>query len=362
MIWLRVVFRSKVVKNELKGHKKPALIIGNHVTFEDPILAIMYTNRTISYLAASINMENKFKKYLFKLTRVIPFTKGQMDINAIRQLKKCINNSKSVGLYPEGGRTWDGCDIEILESIASLVKLLRVDVYTVDLQGFYFIKPRWAKKYRHGKTTMEIRKVIDEADIRGMSPTQILETIHEGIAYNEYERQRISPVAYRGRDLAESIEKVLFMCPECNAIDSITSLGNEFWCTECSKKYSVDEYGFISGCQQFDNPHDWNVWQSNYIDSIIETNLPFVNDNVPVTMVHQGSRKTTRSTVTISSASIQIDDINIPYTDIQSPNIVFTNVLEFFLPGQKIRLRLHPKKHSSITMLEKILKKMVAST
>ncbi len=81
---------------------------------------MMYTNRPISYLAASINMDDPFKNFIFRVFNVIPFTKGQMDIKAIRQLRKYANK-KSVGLYPEGGRTWDGKNIDVIESIASLV-------------------------------------------------------------------------------------------------------------------------------------------------------------------------------------------------------------------------------------------------
>ena len=150
-------------------------------------------------------------------------------------MKKCIDSGKSVGLYPEGGRTWDGSNIYIIESIANLVKLLKVPVYYVNLMGAYFVKPRWGKKYRKGKTMMSITKVLEGSQVKKMSGDEVLEAIQKTMTYNEYERQRKDKIPYKGKDLAESIEKVLFKCPECMAVDSHTSKGEEFWCTECGK-------------------------------------------------------------------------------------------------------------------------------
>ena len=55
-----------------------------------------------------------------------------------------------------------------------------------------------------------------------------------------------------------------------------------------------------------------------------------------------------------------VDGIEIKAEEISSPNIVFTNVVEFFVDKnqEKYRIKMHPKRHTSITLVERMLKKM----
>lgn len=359
IIWMKTVFNPRIVKNELNKKEGPAIFIGNHVTFEDPILAMMYTNRPISYLGARINYDNKFKKVIFDLFKIIPFTKGKMDIKALRQMKKCIDRGKSVGLYPEGGRTWDGSNIYIIESIANLIKLLKVPVYYVNLEGFYFVKPRWAKNYRKGRTMISVVKVLDKDQVKKLSSDEVLDAIKNAMTYDEYERQRKDKIEYRGKALAESIEKVIYKCPNCMVVDSFTSKGNEFWCTECNKKYSIDKYGFIHGSDKFDDLHRWNVWQEEFIDEIYNEKTPFISKDIKVNIVDENGTKRVKCDFIIENGKVSLGDIEIDSDKISSPNLVFTDVVEFFEDKTKYRIKIDPKKHTSITLIERLLKKMV---
>ena len=57
-VWMKTVFHADVIRNDLDKNEGPAIFIGNHVTFEDSIMAILYTNRPISFLAARINYDS----------------------------------------------------------------------------------------------------------------------------------------------------------------------------------------------------------------------------------------------------------------------------------------------------------------
>ena len=362
VVWMRTVFRPQVVKNELTKDEGPVVFIGNHVSFEDPILAMLYSNRPISFLGARINYDNKFKKVVFDVMKIIPFTKGKMDIKALKQMKKCIDKGKSVGLYPEGGRTWDGSNIYIIESIANLIKLMKVPVYHVNLMGVYFVNPRWAKNYRKGKTKLAITKVLDKEQVKKLSGEEVLTAIKDAMTYDEYERQRTDKIEYRGKALAESIEKVIYKCPNCLAVDSFTSKGNEFWCTECSKKYLLDKLGFIHGSEKFDNLHSWNVWQQEFIDEIYNEKLPFVNNDVRLSVVEGKKTKNTKCDFIVDKEKVSFGEVEIDAKNISSPNIVFKNVVEFFDDKTKYRIKLVPTKHTSITLTEQMIKKMVAES
>ncbi len=361
-VWMNTVFRPEVVNNEMVKGEGPVIFIGNHVTFEDPILAMLYSNRPISFLGARINYDNKFKKVIFDLFKIIPFTKGKMDIRALKELKKCIDRGKSVGLYPEGGRTWDGSNIYIIESISNLIRLLKVPVYCVNLKGCYFVKPRWAKNYRKGKTMLSITKVLDKDQVKKMSSEDVLNSVQQALTYDEYERQRTDMIPYEGKDLAESIEKVIFKCPNCMAVDSYTSQGEEFWCKECGKKYSIDKYGFIHGSDKFDNLHSWNMWQLDFIDEIYEKSTPFTSKDVNLTIVKNNRHQRQVCDFTIYKDKVILGDIEISAEKITGPNLVFTNTVEFFVDKTKYRIKNDPKRHTSITLIERLLKRMMPKT
>lgn len=360
-IWMKLVFNAKVTRNDLEKKEGPVIFIGNHVTFEDSILAYLYTDRPISFLAAKINFDNPLKKALFNFLKIVPFTKGKMDIKALKELKNLVDQGRSVGLYPEGGRTWDGSNIYIIESISNLIKLLKIPVYYLDLQGMYMVKPRWAKNYRKGRTKIEIKKVLTKEQVKKMSSEEILETVKQVMTYDEYKRQRTDQIEYRGKDLAESLEKVIFKCPNCMAVDTYTSKGDEFWCTECNKRHSIDKYGFIHGSEKFDNLHDWNTWQLEYIDEIYENNMPLLSKDVTVTVVKESSRKKLKCDFTVYKDKVTVGNIEIKAKYVSSPNVVFTNVVEFFVDKDKVkyRVKMHPKSHASITLVERMLKKMI---
>ena len=206
---------------------------------------------------------------------------------------------------------------------------------------------------------LSITKVLDKEQVKKLSSEEILEAIKQAMTYDEYERQRKDRIEYRGKALAESIEKVIYKCPNCMAVDSFTSKGNEFWCTECSKKYSIDKYGFIHGSDKFDDLHKWNVWQESFIDEIYESNMPFISKDVKLSIVNGNRTKRLKCDFILEKEKISLGDIEISPDSISSPNLVFTDVAEFFVDRTKYRIKINPKKHTSITLIEKLLKKYV---
>lgn len=360
-IWMQLTFKIKTIVNEAINNKEPALFIGAHYSLEDPILADVFTHRIIRFIAADTNYDTAWKRWLFPHFSIIPFAKDRMDLNAIRELKKGVSNGFSVGLYPEGTRTWDGVQLPVIDSIAKLIKLLNVPVYNIMLDGAYLIKPRWAKNYRKGTTQLSIKKVITKDDIKSMSWQEVLAVVEKCISHNAYEYQRIHKIPFINKNKAEYIEKVVYKCPECLAVDSFVSHENLFHCKKCNIEFKIDDYGFIKDCRQFDNLASWNRWQAEFIDEIIDTNLPIINSDVRIDLVSKdGSNRQMRKFV-INQDSIEINDNKIPMNSVESVSVIFTDTLLFYVGKTKYKVKLQPKSHSSILLLENILLTLIKS-
>jgi hypothetical protein len=67
-------------------------------------------------------------------------------------------------------------------------------------------------------------------------------------------------IKHPGKELAEGLENVIYICPECDAINSIETSGNDFKCSQCNTEGHVDEYGFLHGFK-FDNLVEWDEFQ-----------------------------------------------------------------------------------------------------
>ena len=105
-----------------------------------------------------------------------------------------------------------------------------------------------------------------------MSIEEIDKEINAALYNNDYQYQRDKMIIHKGKKLAEGIENVVYVCPHCEAINSIASSGNKILCTNCSAEGNVNDLGFIEGFK-FDNLIDWNKFQLQYNEKLRDTTV-----------------------------------------------------------------------------------------
>lgn len=212
-LYLKGKFNFYIENNPLKEINEPYLLLGHHVTAFDPIISNVLSKKLIRYIAADANYDNKFKKFLLDQFESIPFSKNRADSRAIRILLNHIKSGHPVGLYPEGGRNWDGTTDFIIPSTVKLMKLLNIPVYAIFYKGGYLSKPRWASHFRKGIMNIEIKKIFSKENIREKSPKDLYKLLVEKLDYNEFDWQKKKWIPFKGKNLAEDIERLLYICP-----------------------------------------------------------------------------------------------------------------------------------------------------
>ena len=93
-----------------------------------------------------------------------------------------------------------------------------------------------------------------------MSPAEINEAIQRDIFEDAWERQRSSPVAYRGRRRAEGLEKALYLCPRCRKVGTLQTRDDRLFCS-CGLSLRYEETGFFEPPDPFATIADWERWQ-----------------------------------------------------------------------------------------------------
>ncbi|NLJ40538.1 MAG: 1-acyl-sn-glycerol-3-phosphate acyltransferase [Clostridiales bacterium] len=356
-LYLKNKFNIHIENNPLKNIDGPYLLLGHHVTAFDPIISNMVSNRLIRYIAADANYDSKLKKFLLDMLESIPFSKNRSDSRSIREILRHIKMGRPVGLYPEGGRNWDGETDIIIPSTAKLIKLLKVPVYAIFYKGGFLSKPRWASHFRKGKMVLDIKEIFSRERIAGKTAGELHDLLVEELSYDEFQWQKENRILFRGKRLAEDIERLLYICADCQAVNSISSKGNEFYCKICHTRHSINEYGMIEDCKRFNETVSWNRWQRSLLPKIIEDGFFFTNSQILLERIEtKANNRTqgfvdlifTQEKVTIKNCDNETEDIR--PGSISGLSITFLDVVEFFVNGTKYRFTFDPKKHMSVKL------------
>ena len=249
----------------------PCLILSNHVTDFDPILVGLSFPEHMYYVAGENVMRMGFlSRIVTRYASVIQRIKGTTDAEAALQILRTLRKGRNVCMFAEGNRTFTGESLPIAPATAKLVKLSRSTLVTYKLTGGYLSTPRWSTHRRKGRMTGAPVGVYPPEVLKKMTEDEVLALIHRDLYENAYETQKQTPVAFRGKALAETLETALYLCPRCHRIDTLHSSGDRFFC-DCGLSMTLDEYGFFRGEDlPFATPLDWDKWQTGEMEKLAE--------------------------------------------------------------------------------------------
>lgn len=244
---------------------EPYVLLGNH-TFMFDVIHVPLPLKKVPFIVASHNLfvKQPTKFLLSKIAHAIPKTKSASDIRTARELIGAVKRGYPICIFPEGNTTFNGETTYIEDSTMKLIKKLEIDLVTVKVEGGYLSKPRWAtskRKNRRAKFTFKI--AIPKEQVKELSVQEINDIVNKELYHNDYDYQRQVMIPHKGKHLAEGIENILYICPECESISTIKSYGNTIVCTHCNTKGHINDYGFIEGFK-FDNTVDWDHFQRQF--------------------------------------------------------------------------------------------------
>lgn len=246
----------------------PMLLIPNHVTSWDPLLvALSLRDKQVYYVASEHLFRKGLKSSLLKwMVAPIPRSKGTAGTDTVRTCLRHLKAGHSVCIFAEGEQSWDGRNNPVYEATGKLARISGATLVTYRLEGAYLSRPRWADTTRHGKVYGHPVGIYSPDQLRSMTPDEISDTINRDIREDAWERQAEHPQEYKGKKLAEGLERMLYLCPKCRRIGTLSTADDELRCT-CgfSLKYGTD--GAFHPGEPFNNIAQWEDWQRSALDS-----------------------------------------------------------------------------------------------
>lgn len=273
------------LSDEIRDLKPPFLLLPNHQGFWDPFLAGIYLKAATYYITSDAVFRSRLFGFILKFLGAIPKTKNQSDMDALKNIFELKEQGCSIGIFPEGQRTFDGMTLPLILSTSKLIRMLKIPVVTAVFKGGYFSHPRWGTSMRKGEITIEYTKLFNGDEVGSMKVSDIHQRLTEALAHDEIEYQKQKGVEFKTGKLAENIEQFLFACPHCDDLVDFKSTGDSFTCIGCGKEWRIDSrqnINAVDGNTVYDNIRDWSRWQTErlhrYIDERFESGEEIFKD------------------------------------------------------------------------------------
>ena len=124
----------------------PFLLLANHTHVLDPFYISSSLPVHIRWVAGAYLFKNQFLKTLLgSWIGGIAKQQGRSDLQTIRDISAALKRGESVGLFPEGTRTWDGRTPRSTKPTANL-RDVQGPVVLLISRGLTSLKPRWLSK------------------------------------------------------------------------------------------------------------------------------------------------------------------------------------------------------------------------
>lgn len=348
--------------------QEPFLILGNHSQVYDPFFVSAGAKVHIRWVAGA---------YLFKLYGLktllggwiggISKQQGRSDLHTIRTISNALKQSDNVGLFPEGTRTWDGESIGFDESTAKLIKILKVPLVIVNLEGIYATKPRWADKKREGSPIIRVLPPLSKGAIATMTKKELYAYLVENLSFSYSSWQKENRIPFKGKAQAEGLQRVLYLCPDCQSFSTLKTKKDLIRCTKCAMTARLDAFDQITtlkGKNPFTDVPQWHTWEAGQL-------VPRMQDAGSLTPIFppdrgvlfqrgEDGKLVTLSkdfSLTISDGGMQVASSNpvlfslFSFSNMQSMIINAKNTIEFYHDEKLYRIRIE-KKGSSLKYVE----------
>lgn len=151
---LRAGARLEVTGVENIPATGPFLLLCNHQSATDPILAQAYCPRRVHTMTKSTQFGHPVFRWLIPRLHGFPTRRYRVDPQAVRVALRRLAEGEGVGVYAEGERTWDGRLQPLRSGTVRLALKAGVPVVPCGITGSYDLWPRWSRRPRRARVAV----------------------------------------------------------------------------------------------------------------------------------------------------------------------------------------------------------------
>ncbi|MBO5754522.1 MAG: 1-acyl-sn-glycerol-3-phosphate acyltransferase [Clostridia bacterium] len=240
------VFKRKFYRNELKGVKGPFVVVANHQTALDFVNLIDASDVPLSFVLSHAFFHTLPIRGFLSRMGVIPKQQFQTALSDLYAMKATVKNGGALAIYPAGLMCEDGLPTPLPEATYRFLCWLGVDVYVARTYGAYLVKPKWEKKFRPGRTYMDVYRLFSAEELKEKTEEQVEDAVRAALDFDAYKEQERLRIHYKHGDRIEGLEKVLYRCPHCAAEFTMKVKDKcVLYCESCGYELVSDEFGLL---------------------------------------------------------------------------------------------------------------------
>lgn len=351
VIFLKIKFGYKFER--AKKLPKNYIVLSNHTTDFDPVFVAVSFRRPMYFVASEhiTRWKTPYKLLDFAFNPIIRY-KGTVASSTVMETLRRVRHGENVCLFAEGVRSWNGETGEILPSTAKMVKSAKCGLVTYKLTGGYFISPNWStSKVKRGKVRGSIAGVYTAEQLANMSEDEIYKIITTDLYENAYTRQMLELNKYKGKNIAEGLENIIYICPECGAYDTISTLDDTVSCSKCSHSFKYNKYGVLEGTTH-QTVNGLYQHQLELMRQDIKSNKEYSAPTATISKIERNHIKESLDSgkLTLTPQTLKCGDIEFLTTDIQDMAIYGKHGLVFTYDNEYYEI-IPDKKYSALKFL-----------
>ena len=245
------------------------IMVSNHANFFDPWIVAHPSSRPVSIMMNEEGFKAKpiTRWYLDKIG-AFPKKKGASDIKSMKIALKRLADGSPLLVFPEGQTSWDGVTQPIFAGIEKLAIRSKLPLVMVHLEGNFISRPWWSSNDRKGKITIS-RKVIDSETVQKSSPDELRDTIINYIKNSDCKSKTTLTTNFVSTTPAEGLNRLLWLCPTCNKIETLDFKDNKVVCNNCSVDYTISSNLQVTTNDLKQSPindiEDWVLVQKRFV-------------------------------------------------------------------------------------------------
>ena len=332
-LFLRFGYRFKRARNLPENY----IVLSNHTTDWDPLFVGCSFRKQMYFVASEHIARWKFAYKLinFLLAPILRY-KGTVAAGTVMDIFRKLRAGNNVAIFAEGSRSWDGVTGPILPSTGKTVKSAKCGLVTYKLTGGYFVSPRWGEGLRRGHLRGEVVHIYTKEELAAMTVDEINEIICRDLYEDAYARQEQDPKPYRGKNPAQRMESLIYICPFCGAHETLISEKDTVFCSACGKCFTYDRYGFLHGTEQKTVKELLAYQKQQTARDAQENKTYYAQDGVLKKVANHIESFVAEGVVSLNKDGLSCGDVTIPVSDILDLTIhgkrgvVFSTAREYY--------------------------------
>ena len=341
--YIKCKYNIKVDKFKEQGDRQ-YLILSNHQTGFDQFFVAYAFKGAVYYVASEDIFSMGFVSDLLRwAVNPIPIKKQTTDISAVLNCLRVAREGGSIGIFPEGNRTYSGHTEYINPAIVMLAKKLSLPIALFKIEGGYGVAPRWGDTARRGRMHARVTRVIEPEQYKNLTDDEFNKLINDELYVNE---ARVDG-EYHHKRLAEYLERAIYYCPKCG-LSTFESHDDEIECKKCGLKVqylSTKELRGVNCELEYHFISDWYHDQINFVNKLdlreyINEPLYCENGSINEVIVYKNKKKLCEN-INISLYGDRIvilgegTDITFNFDDVRAITVCGKNKLNLY-HGDKV--------------------------